>query len=76
MKVRIRCKAGGRLFVTDEKGDPIEGLTAVQIQGHHGLEPVVRLTIRAPEISVDADAMATGVEHEILPTDLTPKKKK
>lgn len=56
MKIRVRAKSGGVLTVTDENGHPIEGLQEATLEGKIGEAPVVKLTIKAPEVVVDAEA--------------------
>lgn len=57
MKVRVRAKAGGNLYVTDENGQPIEGLIDAEIIAGKTSGPlVVRLTLQAPEVVIDAEA--------------------
>lgn len=56
MKVRVRAKQDGGLSVFDENGDAIEGLVQAELEACGlGQVPVVRLTIRGPEVVVDAE---------------------
>lgn len=54
MKIRLRTQPDGTVLVTNEHGEPLEGVTHVSLSASAGQPPVTKVTFATEAVDVEA----------------------